>query len=104
MSKKVARHLIEPRVTIFMKCHRLLYFANNFNQNIGKFDLENLVKKFLIMLKNLLQMHLKLYKKKEIEKTKEATRHLIGNKTAIKITKIHHRIIQKLLHKQKKNQ
>ena len=40
------------------------------------------------MLNNLLQMHLKLYKKRVIHKTAEATGDLIGNKTPHEITKV----------------
>ena len=45
------------------------------------------VRKFVIMLNSLLQMHLKLLQKKSIQKTAEATSDLIGNKIADKITK-----------------
>ena len=40
----------------------------------------NLVKRFLIMLNNLQRMHLKTSSKIVIQKTKEATGDLIGNK------------------------
>ena len=48
----------------------------------------NIAKKFLIMLKNLQEMHLKLLQKKVIQKTAEATGDLIGNKIADKIRKV----------------
>ena len=48
----------------------------------------NTARKFLIMLNNLQQMHLKLLQKKVIQKTAEAVGYLIGNKIANKITKI----------------
>ena len=37
------------------------------------------------MLNNLLQMHLKLFQKKAIQKTAEAIANLTGNKTAAKL-------------------
>ena len=40
------------------------------------------------MLKNLQQMHLKLFQKRVIQKTAEATGDLIGNKIANRITKV----------------
>ena len=47
----------------------------------------NKVKNFLIMLKNLLQMHLKLLQKEQFKKTAEATGDLVRNKIANKITR-----------------
>ena len=47
----------------------------------------NKVKNFLIMLKNLLHMHLKLLQKEQFKKTAEATGDLVPNKIANKITR-----------------
>ena len=46
----------------------------------------NIVKNFLIVLKNLQQMQKKTTSKRAIQKTAEATVDLIGNKAADKIT------------------
>ena len=47
----------------------------------------NAVKRFMLMLNNVLQMHLKLLQKRVIKKTAESTDHLIANKIANKTTK-----------------
>ena len=48
----------------------------------------NTVRNFLIVLKNLQQMHLKLLQKEQFKKTAEATGDIIGNKNADRITKV----------------
>ena len=47
-----------------------------------------MVKSFLIVLKNLQQLQKKQLQKRTIQKTAEATRDLIGNKIADKITSV----------------
>ena len=53
-------YLVQPRDQIFVKGYGALSFAKNVVKNIG----ENL----LIMLKDLLQMHLKLLQKEQYKK------------------------------------
>ena len=48
----------------------------------------NTARKFLIMLRNVQQMHLKLLQKKQFKKLPDATGDLTGNKIADRITKV----------------
>ena len=67
----MTRYSVQPRDRIFLKCYRFLSFAKNMAKNIGKNISKilsgkckkqelNIVKNFLIMLRNLhlMQMHL----------------------------------------------
>ena len=61
------RYSVQPIDRIFVKGYRFLSFAKNMGKNIGKSISKNLMvnkaRKFLIMLKNLQQMQLKLIQK-----------------------------------------
>ena len=61
---------IESRGQIFVKGYQFLSFAKNGGKNICKCEeiVENATKKFLIMLKNLQQMQLKMLEKMEFKK------------------------------------
>ena len=62
-SLAMLRYLVQPRDRIFVKGYGCLSFTRNMDRNIRKNIVVNLVvntvRNFLIMLKNLLQMHLK---------------------------------------------
>ena len=77
----------QPRDQIYVKRYMFLPFARNLKIYICKWKLKAVNTFGLIILKNLLQMHLKLLQKSNSE-TAEATGDLIGNKIADKITKV----------------
>ena len=61
------RYSVQPTDRIFVKGYGFLSFAKNMGKNIGKSISKNLMvnkaRKFLIKLKNLQQMQLKLIQK-----------------------------------------
>ena len=68
------RYSVQPRDQIFVKCYRFLSFYQNIGKNIGKKLVKayavNTVRNFLIMVNNLLQLHLKLLRKKQFKKSR----------------------------------
>ena len=58
------RYSIEPRDRIYGKGYRFLSFAKNIDKSLNK----NLVKKLLLVLKNLQRMQLKLLQKDQFKK------------------------------------
>ena len=62
--------------------------GKNIGKNVSKSLSVNIARNFLIMLKNLQQMHLKLLQKEVIQKPAQATGDLTGNKIADRITKV----------------
>ena len=70
LSLAVRRYSVPLRDQIFVKGYGFLSFAKNIGRNIGKNISKNLSnnRDFLIMLKNLLQMHLKLLQKEQFKK------------------------------------
>ena len=60
-------YLYIPLIQTFLKGFRFSFFAKNVSRNIGKNISKNLInnriKNLLIMLNNMLQMHLKLFRK-----------------------------------------
>ena len=85
----MATYSVQPRV--FVKGYGFSSFAKNMGKNIGKSWLVNVVKTFLIMLKNLQQIHLKLLQKESFKK------HQNNRIELQKFQKIHNKIIQKQL-------
>ena len=77
---------------MFVKGYGFLFFAKNMGKNIGKNISKNLIGKYnQKLLDHAKQSATDLFKtasKKAIQKTAEATGDLIGNKTAVKITKV----------------
>ena len=61
------RYSVKPRDQIFVKGYGFLSFAKNIGKSIGKnktkTSVVNTAKSFLIMLNNLQQLHLKLFRK-----------------------------------------
>ena len=89
------RYLVQSRDRIFIKGCGLLSFAKNMGKNIDK-DISKYVhtaKNFLIMLRNLPQMHLKLLRNKSTAKNNRIC-NLIGNKS---YWELHHRIVPRKL-------
>ena len=64
----MATYSVQPRDRVFVKGYGFSSFAKNMGKNIGKSWLVNVVKTFLIMLKNLQQIHLKLLQKESFKK------------------------------------
>ena len=62
-------------------------FARNMGKIYVKLKAENTFRNVLIMLNNLLHMHLNCFKKSNSKKA-EATRDLIGNRSADKIARV----------------
>ena len=87
----MATYSVQPRDRIFVKRYGFSSSAKNMGKNIGKSWLVNVVKNFLIMLKNLQQIHLKLHQKESLKKRQ-------NNRIELqKFQKIHNKIIQKQL-------
>ena len=66
---------VQTRDWIFVKVYEFVSFAKNMGKNIGE-NISNIsvvttTKNFLIMLKNLQQMHLKLLQKEQLKKQQE---------------------------------
>ena len=63
---------VQSRDRIFVKGYGFLSFAKNKDKNIGrsivKIRVLNTARNFLIMLKNLQQIHLKLLQKEQLKK------------------------------------
>ena len=67
----MTRYSVQPRDQIFLKGYVFLSFRNmekNIAKNISKNLISKYSPKFLIFLKNLLQMHLKLLQKEKFQK------------------------------------
>ena len=58
------RSTVQPRDQIFVKGYGFLSLLNILVKKLVKTSAANIVRNFLIMLNNLLQMHLKLLQKK----------------------------------------
>ena len=102
LSLAVQCYSVQPKDWIYVKGYDFLSFARNIGKNFGKNIRKNVSRKynqnFLIMLRNLLKMHLKLLQISD-SKAAKATDDLIGNKTADKITKSQKHQIQKQMKK-----
>ena len=86
------RYSVQPRDRIFAKCYLFLSLARNMSKNTGKNISKTLSGKYsqtlLDCAKQSATNAFKTVSKKEIQKTREATGDLIGNKTADKTTKV----------------
>ena len=62
---------VQPRGQMFVESYGYLLLVENMGRNIGKNGSENLsvntTRKFLIMLSNQQQMHLKLFQKEQFK-------------------------------------
>ena len=62
---------VQPRGQMFVESYGYLFLVENMGRNIGKNGSENLgvntTRKFLIMLSNQQQMHLKLFQKEQFK-------------------------------------
>ena len=97
----MTRYSVQPRDWIFVKGYEFLSFVQDMGTNIGINISKNLVvktaKNLLIILKSLLQMHLKLLQKDQFRKEQKQLVILFVIKLQIKLQKsrkLHHRIIQ----------
>ena len=97
----MTRYSVQPRDWIFVKGYEFLSFVQDMGTNIGINISKNLVVKtannLLIILKSLLQMHLKLLQKDQFRKEQKQLVILFVIKLQIKLQKsrkLHHRIIQ----------
>ena len=91
---------VQPKDRIFVKGYGFLSFAKNIGENISKDLNGKYSQKLLDHAKQSATDAHKTTSKRAIEKTAEATGHLVGNKTAdriMKVSKLHHKIIQNLL-------
>ena len=66
------RYSLQPRDSIFVEGYGFLFFARNMGKNIARNISENVsintIRKFLVILNNLLQMQLKLLQKERFKK------------------------------------
>ena len=92
---------VQPKNRIFVKGYGFLSFAENMGRNIGKNIKKplvvNKVRKFLIMLNNLLKMHLKQLQKETIQKQQKQLVILLVIKSLTelqKFRKLHQKRIQ----------
>ena len=88
------RYSIEPRDRIYIKGYGFLSFA----KNMGKSLSNKYGQKLLDSAKKSTTDAMKTASKTAIQKIAEATRHLIGNKIADKITNVSHKKSTKKLH------
>ena len=98
------RYSVQPRDLIFVIGNGFLSFDENVGKNIGKNLSKKLTGKYSYKLldhaKQSATDALNNTSKRAIQKTAEATGDLIGNETAIRITKvskIHNKLIQRQL-------
>ena len=79
---------VQPKDRIFVKGYGFLSFAKNIGENISKDLNGKYSQKLLDHAKQSATDALKTTSKRAIEKTAEATGHLVGNKTADRIMKV----------------
>ena len=86
------RYLVQPWDRMFVKSYGFLFYAKHMNKTIGKIISKSFSgrysQNFLDFSKQSAADALKIYSKKEIQKMAKITGDFIGNKIAIKITRI----------------
>ena len=86
------RYSVQPRNWIFVKGYGFLSFAKNMGKNIGENMSKNVSSKYSQKLldhaKESVTDAFETASKRAVQKIEETTGHLIGNKSANKITKV----------------
>ena len=100
---KMIRYSVQPRDRIFVKGYGYFFSLKIWIKILVKRKVKtwmvNIVRNVLVILNNLLQMYLKLFQKRVIQKTAEAPGDLIGNKFLIVLQKSQ-KLKNKIIHKQ----